>query len=102
MTARSAASGRLFPDLTYTEGLAFLKVAAQALAFPNAEGWGTHACRRGWADEALQAGGPTALFYSGGWRGITAFAYTTAKARGALAAAEWLIEFSDSSEDEDV
>ena len=53
--------------------------------------------RRGWADEALQQGGPTALFYSGGWRGVAAFGYTSAKSRGAVAAAEWCIDFSDSS-----
>ena len=104
LTDRIAASGSglLFPDLTYTQGLAFLKVAAQALAFPNTQSWSTHAFRRGWAQEALQAGGPTALFYNSGWRGVAAFAYTSAKARGALAAAEWLIEFSDSSGDEDL
>jgi hypothetical protein len=47
----------------------------------------------------LKHGGPTALFYSGGWRGIAAFSYASAKSRGALSAAEWLVEYSDSSED---
>ena len=54
--------------------------------------WGTHAFRRGWADEALRAGGPTALFYSGGWRGVAAFGYVAAQSRGAIAAAEWLVD----------
>jgi len=93
-------SDRLFPDISYTESLALLKSAAQELGLEQAQCWGTHAFRRGWADEALQAGGPTALFYSGGWRGVAAFGYTSAQAKGAIAAAEWLISFSDSSNDE--
>ena len=93
--------GKVFPTLSYSDGLALLKVAAQGLQLPNALAWGTHAFRRGWADEALQAGGPTALFYSGGWRGVAAFGYASAKARGAIAAAEWLVEFSDSSESDE-
>ena len=88
----------VFPGLTYPLGLATLKLAAQACGFEGAEAWGTHAFRRGWATECLQANGPEALFYSGGWRGVTAFAYASAQARGSLAAAEFLIEHSESSE----
>ena len=88
----------VFPHVTYTEGLAYLKAAAMHLRLERASEWGTHAFRRGWANEALKAGGTTALFYSGGWRGVAAFSYVEAKARGALEAAEWLVEFSDSSE----
>ena len=93
--------GRVFPTLTYSQGLASLKLAATELSLPNAEAWGTHCFRRGWADEALQSGGPTALFYSGGWRGVAAFGYASAKARGAMSCAEWLVEFSDSSGEEE-
>jgi hypothetical protein len=93
-------SEQLFAGITYSEGLGLLKAAASQLRFSDALDWGTHAFRRGWADEALKHGGPTALFYSGGWRGIAAFSYASAKSRGALAAAEWLVEFSDSSGDE--
>jgi len=93
-------SHRLFPDLTYAQGLALLKAAASQLHYVDALSWGTHAFRRGWADEALRNGGPTALFYSGGWRGIAAFSYASAQSRGALAAAEWLVDFSDSSGEE--
>ena len=57
----------------------------------------THAFRRGWADEALKERGVAALFHSGGWRGVAAFGYVEAQTRGALAAAEWLIDHSDSS-----
>jgi hypothetical protein len=91
---------KIFPDLTYAQGLALLKAAASQLHYGDALNWGTHAFRRGWADEALRNGGPTALFYSGGWRGIAAFSYASAKSRGALAAAEWLVDFSESSGDE--
>ena len=80
-----------------SEALAFLKAAATAMRFENAQHWGIHAFRRGFADDALRAGGPSALFWSGGWRGLAAFGYATAQSRGALAAAEWLIEHSDSS-----
>jgi len=93
-------SEQLFAGITYPEGLGLLKAAASQLRFSDALDWGTHAFRRGWADEALKHGGPTALFYSGGWRGIAAFSYASAKSRGALSAAEWLVEYSDSSEDE--
>ena len=89
---------RLFPHVSYTEGLAYLKAAAMHLRLERASEWGTHAFRRGWANEALRAGGATALFYSGGWRGVAAFSYVKAKARGAVEAAEWLVEFSDSSD----
>ena len=89
---------RLFPHVSYTEGLAYLKAAAMHLRLERASEWGTHAFRRGWANEALKAGGATALFYSGGWRGVAAFSYVEAKARGAVEAAEWLVEFSDSSD----
>ena len=89
---------RLFPHVSYTEGLAYLKAAAMQLKLERASEWGTHAFRRGWANEALKAGGATALFYSGGWRGVAAFSYVEAKARGTVEAAEWLVEFSDSSD----
>ena len=75
-----------------------LKVAAELCGFERAMEWGTHAFRRGWADEALRAGGPAALFYSGGWRGVAAFGYVSAQTRGALAAAEWLVDHSESSD----
>ena len=89
-----------FVGISYHESLACLKLAAQTLGFAEARSWGTHAFRRGWATEVVEAKGPTALFYSGGWRGVTAFAYASAKARGTLAEAEFLIEFSDSSGEE--
>ena len=91
---------RVFASLTYAEGLAYLKAAAMRLNLERASEWGTHTFRRGWADEAVRAGGATALFYSGGWRGIAAFSYVAAQTRGAMESAEWLIEFSDSSEGE--
>ena len=97
---RSHAS--VFPQLSYAEGLAYLKVAAIHLKLEKAEQWGTHAFRRGWADEALKAGGVTALFYSGGWRGVAAFSYVAAQSRGAVESAEWLVEYSDSSDGERV
>ena len=88
----------MFPHVSYAEGLAYLKAADMLLKLKRASEWGTHAFRRGWANEALNAGGATALFKSGGWRGVAAFSYVEAKARGALEAAEWLVEFSDSSD----
>ena len=91
---------RIFPTIVYADALALLKVAAEECDFDRALGWGTHAFRRGWADEALLAGGPTALFYSGGWRGIAAFGYVAAQSRGALAAAEWLVDHSETSDDD--
>ena len=92
--------GQVFPGLSYVEGLAYLKAGATQLKFERAAEWGTHAFRRGWANESLKAGGPTALFYSVGWRGVAAFSYVAAQSRGAMEAAEWLVEFSDSSEGE--
>ena len=95
---QNACAGLVFPRVTYSESLALLKLAAQACGRAHPASWGTHAFRRGWATECLQANGPSALFYSGGWRGLSAFAYASAKARGTLAAAEFLIDHSDSSE----
>ena len=89
---------RPFEDVQYAEALAVLKMGAAALGFRAPEAWGTHAFRRGFADEALRAGGPTALFFSGGWRGVAALGYASAKSRGAMAAAEWLIDHSESSD----
>ena len=86
-----------FQQISYAESLASLKLAAAACGLRSPHAWGTHAFRRGWASDALKAGGPTALFYSGGWRGLTAFAYASARARGALQAAEFLVEHSSSS-----
>ena len=86
-----------FGHVSYSEALAFLKAGAVALALPQALHWGTHAFRRGFANDALRAGGVSALFWSGGWRGLAAFGYATAQARGEVAAAEWLVEHSDSS-----
>ena len=90
-----------FAHIAYAEALAFLKAGANALALPQAQHWGTHAFRRGFANDALRAGGPSALFWSGGWRGVAAFGYATAQARGDFAAAQWLTEHSESSGDED-
>ena len=89
-----------FADVQYSEALAVLKLAAKALQLRSAGAWGTHAFRRGFADEALQNGGPAALFFSGGWKGVAAFGYASAQSRGALAAAEWLVDHSDSSDGE--
>ena len=93
----SAEEGKPFAHVQYPEALAVLKMAAGALKLREPESWGTHAFRRGFAEEAIKAGGPTALFYSGGWRGVAAFGYASAQSRGAMAAAEWLIDHSDSS-----
>ena len=90
---------KLFPDVCYTSSLAFLKASAALAGLPKPSTWGTHAFRRGWADEALQAGGPAALFFSGGWKGVAAFGYAQAKTRGALIAAEWLIDHYESEEE---
>ena len=92
-----AVPGVLFPGLHYSESLAVLKIAARAIGLQQPDAWGTHAFRRGWATECLQANGASALFYSGGWRGVTAFAYASAKARSTVEAAEFLIDHSDSS-----
>ena len=92
--------GPLFPDITYREALAFLKLSATHLGLEHGASWGTHAFRRGWANEALQEGGPKALYYSGGWKGVAALGYADDQSRGALAAAEWVIDFSDSSDSE--
>ena len=89
-----------FSGVQYADALAVLKLAAAALQLRNASAWGTHAFRRGFADEALQQGGPTALFFSGGWKGLAAFGYVSAQSRGALTAAEWLVDHSDSSDGE--
>jgi len=94
---RRAGQGRLFPGLSYRAALASLKTAALALGYERAAEWGTHAFRRGWADECLAAGGVPALFHSGGWRGVAAFGYASAASKDAVTAAEWAIEFSDSS-----
>ena len=93
---------RIFPGLCYSEGLAYLKAAAVSLGLSCAASWGTHAFRRGWADEVLKQCGPAALFYSGGWRGVTAFAYASAQARSSVEAAEWAVDFSESSDGEAV
>ena len=97
---RRITEGFVFPKIKYTEALALLKASAKVLELPNANFWGTHAFRRGFADEALKEGGPGALFFSGGWKGIAALGYAEAQSRGALAAAEWLVEHSDSSASE--
>ena len=89
-----------FASVQYADALAVLKLAAAALQLRSAAAWGTHAFRRGFADEALQQGGPTALFFSGGWKGLAAFGYVSAQSRGALSAAEWLVDHSDSSDGE--
>ncbi len=88
-----AGGGRLFPEISHALGLVLLKAAAEKLGVERASEWGTHAFHRGWADEAFKSGGATALFYSGDWRGLAAFGYTAAKTPGALAAAEWLVDF---------
>jgi hypothetical protein len=93
-------AGRIFPEVCYTSSLGFLKAAVAIGGLANPNTWGTHAFRRGRADEALQAGGPGALFYSGGWRGVAAFGYAQAKTRGAIAAAEWLVDFSESEHED--
>ena len=92
-------TGRIFPQLDYASGLGLLKAAADLAGLPEPFSWGTHAFRRGWAQEALVAGEPSALFFSGGWKGVAAFAYVSAKSRGAQAAAKFLVDFSSSDDD---
>ena len=93
-------AARIFAGINYGSALAALRVAAARLGLERASEWGTHCFRRGWADKALVAGGPTALFYSGSWRGVAAWGYASARAQGTVGAAEWVVDFSDSSADE--
>ena len=95
------ASAEPFSHIRYAEALAFLKAGAGALGLPQAQHWGTHAFRRGFANYALRCGGPSALFWSGGWRGLAAFGHATAQSRGEIAAARWFAEYSDPSGDGD-
>ncbi|CAK0801308.1 unnamed protein product [Prorocentrum cordatum] len=92
-----ALPGVIVPGLQHSEPFAVLKTAAQAIGLQSPDAWGTHAFRRGWATECLRANGTSALFCSGGWRGVTAFAYASATARSTVEAAEFLIDHSDSS-----
>ena len=89
-----------FAHITYAESLALLKLGATNVGLEEPAAWGTHAFRRGWASDALLRGGPTALFYSGGWRGLAAFGYASSRARSELEAANWLVDHSSSSDDE--
>ena len=84
---------RVFPALTYTEALSYVKITAARLNLPRALEWGTHCFRRGRADqvhvrgplfvrpsacvlcEALKEGGVPALFQTGGWRATAAFGF---------------------------
>ena len=100
LTAQGAPAQLPFAHVTYAESLALLKLGAANVGLEEPAAWGTHAFRRGWASDALQKGGPTALFYSGGWRGLTAFGYASAKARSELEAADWLVDHSSSSDGE--
>ena len=97
--SRRWASGRIFPEITYTDGLAVLKAAAELTGLPSPLTWDTHCFRRGWADDVLREGGPGALFYSGGWKGVAAFGYANARTRGALQAAEFCVDHSGFDED---
>ncbi len=92
--------GKLFDTISYVDALAMFMAAAIDLKLPDAECWGTHAFRRGWAADALKEGGPKALFFSGGWKGVAAFGYAEAQTKGALAAAEWLVDHSSSDDNE--
>ena len=96
----SRAGSRVFPDLTYADALSLLKLAAMALTLPRAAEWGTHAFRRGRADEVLRAQGPAAMFAQGGWRSVAAWAYPSARTMCETVAAEEAIGHSDSSEGE--
>ena len=80
--------GLIFDGVTYRTALALLKTAADNLKLDNALMWGTHAFCRGWAAEALREGGPKALMFSGGWKGVAALGYADAQTRGAIFAAE--------------
>ena len=97
---RRATQGRVFPSVCYPTALQLLKRAAAVAGLPNPTAWGTHCFRRGAAEDALRAGGPSALFWSGGWRGVAAFAYASARALGEMNAAKFLTEYSDSPDDE--
>ena len=46
---------RVFPALTYTEALSYVKITAARLNLPRAFEWGTHCFRRGRADQAQSA-----------------------------------------------
>ena len=94
----SICSSPVFSSVTYTSALASLKLGAAALGFPNPASWATHCFRRGFAEDALRAGGPGTRFWAGGWRGVATLGYTEARTRGKLGAAEWLIDHADSSD----
>ena len=93
--------GRVFPTVDYNAALALLKRAAAAAGLPSPSHWGTHCFRRGAADDALRAGGPTALFWCGGWRGVAALGYAPARALREASAVNYLVEYSDSPGDDE-
>ena len=91
---------RIFPELSYTDGLAYVKFAAMALKLLRAEEWGTHAFRRGRGNQALKDGGVSALFQVGSWRSVAAFGYASARARAGMTVLEHAVEHSDSDGEE--
>ena len=93
--ARRWTPGCIFPEITYTEGLAVVEAAAELIGLSSPLAWGTRCFRRGWADGVLREGGPGALFYSGGWKGVATFGYANARTRGARQAAEFCMDHSD-------
>ncbi len=108
----------IFPDVLYRDSLALLKLGAMRLRhvstlagyrsrspllvrrFTNAAQWGTHALRRGRADEILKAQGAPAMFAQGWWRSVAAWAYPAARTLSDAVSAEAAIAHSDSSEGE--
>ena len=90
----------MFPEVVYRDALSLVKLGALALGFPRAAEWGTHAFRRGRADEVLRTQGPAAMFAQGGWRSVAAWAYPSARTLGEAVAAEAAIAHADSSESE--
>ena len=92
-------SGWLYPNMDYADALYTLKETAAILNWPDPDTWGLHCWRRGWGREAFAAGGLAALFLSGGWKGVAAFAYLEAKQKSAIEGAEFCLNFSD-DEDE--
>ena len=97
---RNNKSGNVF-GVSYRSALFWLKEAAAALKWDDPDSWASHCFRRGWGQESYQHGGLGALFFSGGWKGLAAFGYLSAKQRSSMEAAEFAINWSDEDGDSD-
>ena len=87
----------IFEELNYRSGLWWLQKGAQWCGWQDADAYGTHDFRRGWARECADEAGIASTMRGGGWKSMALWDYLTSKQKCAREGVDFSVSWSSSS-----